>query len=168
FPYFSVELVQGDSDEDPDGNREKKFVSKVEKLDLTKFVNTETFSEEDKQLVQQVRKLQISEINKYLNRNSPFSGFWENIIHNENDELPEETKALMIEYLHPKLKKIFDENSSNPFVFYLPRGKTFKTENLREISLVPKPILPEFKVSVRERGFELSCFVKADLQLIPV
>jgi len=35
------------------------------------------FSEDDKQLLQQVRKLQVSEINKYLDRNSPFSGIWE-------------------------------------------------------------------------------------------
>ena len=94
--------MQGDTDEPA-----KKFISKTEKLDLTKFVNTEMFSDEDKQMVQQVRKLQQAEINKYLDRNSPFSGFWENIIHNDNDELPEETKTLIIEYLHPKLKKIF-------------------------------------------------------------
>ncbi len=102
FPYFIVEVIQGDTDEEL-----KKFITRTEKLDLTKFINTESFSEEDKQLVQQVRKLQPVEVNKYLNRNSPFSGFWENIIHNDTDELLEETKALMVEYLHPKLKKIF-------------------------------------------------------------
>ena len=58
------------------------------------------------QLVPSLRKTQETEVNKYLNRNSPFSGIWENIIHHEGEELPEETKALMIEYLHPKLPKI--------------------------------------------------------------
>lgn len=163
FPYFSVDLIQGDTDEES-----KKFISKVEKLDLTKFINTDIFSEEDKILVQQVRKLQSAEINKYLNRNSPFSGFWENIIHNENDELPEETKALMIEYLHPKIKKIFGENVSNPFIFLLPAKKVFRTENLVEIALSSQTISPVFKVIAVDENFELTCTVKMDLQLVPL
>ena len=83
------------------------------------------FSEEDKQLLQQIRKLQASEINKYLDRNSPFSGIWENIIQTDGDELPEETKALITEYLQPKLKKLFEEQAANNFIFYLPREKSF-------------------------------------------
>ena len=55
----------------------------------------------------QLRKLQETEINKYISRNSPFSGIWENIIHQEEDELPEETRELVGEYLFPKLKKLF-------------------------------------------------------------
>jgi non-specific serine/threonine protein kinase len=55
--------------------------------------------------------MQESEVTKYLNRNSPFSGIWENIIHHETDELPAETKNLVIEYLHPKLKKLFSDVS---------------------------------------------------------
>ena len=70
--------------------------------------------------------MQETEITKYLNRNSPFSGIWENIIHHEEDELPEETKALMVEYLHPKLKKLFADIASNPFVFYLDEQKAFQ------------------------------------------
>src|SRR5436305_1984320 len=83
--YYSIDLVQGDVDDDG------KMNGRVAKIDLTKFVNADIFSEEDRQLMQQVRKIQPAEINKYLNRNSPFSGFWENIIHQEKDELPEET-----------------------------------------------------------------------------
>jgi len=161
FPYFIVEVVQGDGDEEG-----KKFVSRIEKLDLAKFINTEAFSEDEKLLIQNVRKIQTPELNKYLKRNSPFSGFWENIIQQDSDDLPEETKALMIEYLHPKLKKIFAENYSNPFVFYLPLHKNFKTENVREISLSNETIAPSFKLTAKDDYFELSCFVKIDGQLI--
>ncbi|MBA2248667.1 MAG: DEAD/DEAH box helicase family protein [Chitinophagaceae bacterium] len=160
FPYFSVDLVEGETSGD-----EKSFVGRIEKLDLTKFINAEKFSEDDKMLLQQVRKLQSSEINKYLNRNSPFSGFWENIIHNENDELPEETKALMIEYLHPKIKKIAGEDA-NINAYYLPARKNFKTENLADITFSPLQISPVFKVTVKDNGYELSCGVKIDNQLI--
>ena len=109
--FFSIDTVQGEYDEE-----EEKFIGRVEKLDLSKFINTETFSENDKQLIQQARKLQQAEINKYLNRNSPFSGFWENIIQHENEELPEETKMLITEFIHPKIKKIFQETNIT-FIF---------------------------------------------------
>ena len=39
----------------------------------------------------------------------------------------------MVEYLHPKLKKLFIDVAANPFVFYLNGKKTFKTENLQAL-----------------------------------
>ena len=152
YPHFTIDVVQGDAD-----STGKKFIGKTEKLDLSKYVNTEVVSEEDKMLLQQVRKLQPSEVNKYLNRNSPFSGIWENIIQTDGDELPEETKSLIAEYLQPKLKKIFEEQSQNPFVFYLPEKKIFKTDNLAEVSLCEDLITPQFKIIAVDNHFELQC-----------
>ena len=137
----------------------KKYVNKIEGLDLTKFVNTDLFSEDDKQLFQQVRKLQDTEINKYLNRNSPFSGIWENIIHTDGDDLPEETKSLITEYLQPKLKKVFEEQSQNNFIYYLPENKTLKTSNLVEIELSDHFISPIFKVIAVNDHFEIACML---------
>jgi len=162
YPYFEVDAIQGETDEE-----QKKYLGKVEKLDLTKFINTEVFSEDDKQLVQQVRKLQTVEINKYLDRNSPFSGIWENIIHTDGDDLPEETKALIAEYLQPKLKKIFEEQSSNHFIFLLPKGKNFVTTNLAEIELSNHFIAPVFKVQASAGHFEIACTVKLSGSIIP-
>jgi len=141
FPFVSIDVVQGDYDEE-----ENKFIGRIEKLDLSKFINTSDFIEKDKQLIQQARKLQQSEINKYLNRNSPFSGFWENIIHDENEELPQETKMLIAEFIHPKLKRIFSENEEKP-VFYLPAGKRFTTQNLETIDLSKEIPVIEFSIS---------------------
>ena len=154
YPGFSVDLVQGEANEEQD-----KFLGKVEVLDLTKFIDTEVFDEHDKYLLQQVRKLQRSEINKYLNRNSPFSGIWENIIHDENEDLPEETKTLIAEYLHPKIKKILDENCHSHFVFILDRKKKFVTANLGELQLSNQFIAPVFKVQPINGGIELRCMV---------
>ena len=155
YPYFNIDTVQGEADEE-----NKRFSGKVEKIDLAKFVNTEHFNEGDKQLLQQVRKLQVTEINKYLDRNSPFSGIWENIIHTDGDDLPEETKALIAEYLHPKLKKLFEEQATNNFIFYLPARKMFKTEQLKEIELSDQFVSPFFKVLARNNHFEIACTVK--------
>jgi len=162
YPYFNVDAVQGDAVEE-----KFKFLGKVEKLDLTKFVNAELFSEEDKQLLQQVRKLQPAEINKYLDRNSPFSGIWENIIHTDGDDLPEETKALIAEYLQPKLKKIFEEQASNHFIFYLPSAKQFTTANLVEVELSDHFIAPVFKVQAGNGHFEIACTLKLKGDTIP-
>jgi non-specific serine/threonine protein kinase len=141
FPFVSFDVVQGDYDEE-----EEKFMGRIEKLDLSKFINTSDFTESDKQLIQQARKLQESEINKYLNRNSPFSGYWENIIYDENEELPQETKMLIAEFIHPKLKRIFSENENKP-AFYLPSGKKFLTQNLEPIDLSTENPVIEFCVS---------------------
>jgi non-specific serine/threonine protein kinase len=162
YPGFGIDAIQGDPDEES-----RKFVSKVEALDLSKFVNTDLFSENDKQLFQQVRKLQEPEINKYLNRNSPFSGIWENIIHTDGEDLPEETKSLIAEYLQPKLKKVFEEQSQSPFVFQLPKNKSFKTAHLGEIELSDHFISPVFKVLAVNGHFELTCMVKLNGETVP-
>ena len=158
FPFFSIDTVQGDYDEE-----EKKFVGHVEKLDLSKFINTETFSERDRPLIQQARKLQQTEINRYLNRNSPFSGFWENIVQQEDEELPEETKLLITEYIHPKLKKIFQETS---ITLYLPAGKKFKTENLQTV--ITSPIHPsiQFDVTIKNDDYVLESTVIINNELL--
>ncbi|MBC8034937.1 MAG: helicase SNF2, partial [Chitinophagaceae bacterium] len=154
YPFFQVEAVQGETDEE-----QKTFIGKTEKLDLSKFVNVDVLTEEDKQLLPSLRRMQESEVTKYLNRNSPFSGIWENIIHQESDELPEETRHLMIEYLHPRLKKIFTEVASNPFVFYLQGHKPFKTDSLKTLGIVPDFITPHFKVVTKKDKYEVSCWV---------
>ena len=162
FPNFSVDIVAGEPNDSGD-----KFIGKVEKLDLTKFVSTDVFDEDDKQLLQQVRKLQTADVNKYLDRNSPFSGIWENIITTDTDELPEETKFLIAEYLHPKLKKTFEEQASNQFIFYLPQKKVFKTEHLKDIEISDKHISPIFKVEAKNNHFEIVCMVKVGNTTIP-
>ncbi|MEI7473024.1 MAG: SNF2-related protein [Chitinophagaceae bacterium] len=162
YPHFLIDAVQGEADE-----ALTKYLGRSEKLDLTKYVNTEVFSEEDKQLLQQIRKLQDSEINKYLNRNSPFSGIWENIIHTDGDELPDETKSLIAEYLHPKLKKIFEEQAASHFIFYLPDKKIFKSDQLINVGLSSQFIAPVFKVIAKNNHFEIACMVKVLGQIIP-
>ncbi len=117
YPFLQVEGVQGEANEERNA-----FAGKVEKLDLNKYINTEVFSEDDKMLVQQLRKLQPAEITRYLNRNSPFSGIWENIIQQHNDELPEETRHLIVEFLQPRYKKIFADASPH-FTFFCRQAK---------------------------------------------
>ena len=160
FPFFSIDVVQGEFDEEGE-----RFIGRVEKLDLGKFINTDLFSESDKLLIQQARKLQQVEINKYLNRNSPFSGFWENIIHHENEELPEETKMLMVEFLYPKIKKIFAETN---VTLYLPYGKKFNTENLQQLFTSHQPPVLQFKILHNNDEYILESFVLINNEVLKV
>ncbi len=152
FPGFSVEAVTGELSDSREG-----FLNKVEKLDLGKFVNTEGFRAEDAGLLQQLRKFHSSEINKYVNRNSPFSGIWENIIHHEDDDLPADTCSLIVEYLHPKLNKLFSEQSDQTLFYYLPASKTFKTSNLIPVTISTDTLVPVFYVKQNKNLFEISC-----------
>lgn len=155
YPFFGVDLIEGEMDE------EGSFAGGVEKLELSRFVETETYSEEDKNLLALVRKLQDGEIDKYVSRNSPFAGFWENIIHQEGDELPAETKNLIAEYLLPKLKKLFADFSGAP-AFVLPKDKAFKTASLQKVELNTDYLVPSFSVSKEGDNYVMECYVKAD------
>ncbi len=155
YPRFTVDVVTGEPDEN-----NMFFTGKVEKTDISRYVNTDQLSEEDKNLLTSLRKLQEPEINKYISRNSPFSGIWENIIHQEEDDLTDETKELMAEYLLPKLKKIFTEAADNPFVFLFSGNKPFKTNNLVQLQLQAEEARPHFIIK-KNSHYSIQCRVNA-------
>ncbi|MEP6844431.1 MAG: DEAD/DEAH box helicase [Panacibacter sp.] len=155
YPYIQVDAVQGEA-----GEETSSFIGKVERLDLTKFINTDILDENDKILVQHLRKLLPGEVSRYLNRNSPFSGIWENIIQQHDDELPEETRHLIAEYLQPKYRKIFSDLAESNFVFFLPPRKSFQTGNLEKAKCAASFLSPEFSVKMINEGYEISASVK--------
>ncbi|NNV57191.1 DEAD/DEAH box helicase [Limnovirga soli] len=155
YPYIQADAIQGETNEE-----QNAFAGKIEKLDLTKFINTEVFDEDDKILVQQLRKLLPGEVNRYLNRNSPFSGIWENIIQQHDAALPEETRQLITEYLQPKYKKLFTDVAENHFIYFLPPHKAFQTANLVPAKCAPASISPEFWVKHTGEDYEITCTVK--------
>ncbi len=161
YPGFLLDAISGESND-----QQTAYVGKIEKLELAKFVNSEKLNEADRQLVFSLRKTQEQEVNKYLNRNSPFSGMWENIIHTEGEELPDDTKALIIEYLHPRYRKLFTELSDNPFIFFLNGHKPFKTSNLQSVNLSPDPVSPSFKVSAIKNNIEIKAYTRITGQSI--
>jgi non-specific serine/threonine protein kinase len=141
YPHILLSVVKGEVNE-----QGTAYVGKVEKIDLAKFTTPIDVNEEDKNLIQLVRKLQASEMAKFLNKNSPFAGIWDTIVHSDDDSLPDETKELIQEYMHPKLEKVWRDLSEHQFNFHLPFNKPFTTANLQKAELVYTPIQPCFKV----------------------
>lgn len=163
YPNFAIDAVSGEINETG-----TVFTGKVEKLDLSKFVNTDNYPDQDKQLLQQVRKLNDTEVNKYVSRNSPFSGIWENIIHHEDDELPEETKSLIAEYWYPKLLKLFNEQKDNALVYFLPQGKKFVTSGLLPVQLADETAIPVIHVNAVKTQIEIACYVQVNGVEVPL
>jgi superfamily II DNA or RNA helicase len=155
FPGFSLDAVWGRPNDDNSG-----FIDKIEKPDISRFVDTENLIAKDKSLLSALRKMQDTEINRYISRNSPFSGIWENIIQHEDDDLPAESKALMIEYVFPRLKKMFAEADETLLAYILPGKKNFKTQNLVPAQLMPDEAVPYFIVR-KNSHYAVHCRVKA-------
>jgi superfamily II DNA or RNA helicase len=155
YPHFTLDAVIGEPN---DSNTE--FAGKVEKPDITRYIDTDKLPEEDKQLLTLLRKLQETEINKYISRNSPFSGIWENIIQQDEDDLPAETKELMAEYLFPRLKKLCVEPEGNPLFFLLPQNKPFKTNNLEPLQINKEEAGLHFIIK-KNSQYTIHCRVKA-------
>ncbi|MDR0792050.1 MAG: DEAD/DEAH box helicase [Chitinophagaceae bacterium] len=158
YPYIQVDAIQGEVDEE-----NTAYIGKVEKLDLSRYINTDALPEEDKQLILQLRKLLPAEVTRYLNRNSPFFGIWENIVQQHDEQLPEETRRLIVEYLHSKYKKLFTDSGGSHFTFYLPQGKPFLTSSLVLANYSINFITPEFVVEKIDNNYEISCLVNTPL-----
>jgi len=154
YPWFSVEAVQGEP------NEIGGITGPTEHLDLGRYINIDQMDEEDRQVVQQIRKISDAEVNKFLNRNSPFSGIWENIVHTNGSDLPEETKLLINEYLHPKLIRILKDRQESKTLYVLPYPKKFITANLQKVSAQEEALALSFEVSLKDKQVSVSAVTR--------
>jgi non-specific serine/threonine protein kinase len=155
YPYFTIDIIEGEALSDTTAS------GKIHKLDPVKYISLESYSETDINLITLSRKLQDAEVNKFIDRNSPFSGFWENIVQQEGEDLSDETKNLITEYLLPKLHKLAMAYTNYP-LFILPQNNSFESANLQKIEFAQISIIPEFYVSTTDEGCSIECFVKPE------
>lgn len=155
YPYLQLHAVYGEADEE-----REIFINKAERLDLTKFLDTETFSELEKTILFNLRKCLPMELDRFLTRNSPFSGIWENIIQVQDETLAPETKQMILEYLQPKYGKLFSALATQKLSFFLEPHKSFVTGNFVPVTISEERIKPCFSVKQDNDGFEISCNIK--------
>ncbi len=163
YPFFRIDAVQGETNEEA-----TKFIGKVERIDFGKTINTNILDNQDKVLLQQLRKLQPTEVHKFIDRKSVFAGFWENVKHHNNEELPTETQMLIAEYMHPKIKHLFSSLHHKALAYYLPKQKTFITQHLQNIYCISKAISPQFKIIATTNGYTVSGIIKIEDIEIPL
>lgn len=155
YPFFTVDIIEGL----PDATGEKLLPAAV-KIDLGKYLSTDGYTEPDQKILSQCRKLLPTEVTRFLNRNSPFAGLWDTIVHDSDESLHGDSKELVHEYMFPKLKQLFAMLQEHPFIYVLPKGKVFKTAQLKKIALSQEGISPFFSVKEKNTGFDLECFVQ--------
>jgi len=163
YPYFLLSVIKGEVNEE-----ENQFVSKIEKIDLNKFMIPQDCNEEGKGLIQLVRKLQAAECIKFLDKNSPFVGVWDTILGGDQELLPTETRELIQEYMHPKIEKLWRTLYEHPFNFLLPDKKAFNTANLQKAELVFNPIQPSFKVEKKTNKYIVNAFVHLPTGIVSI
>lgn len=163
YPYFLLSVIKGEVNEE-----ENQFVSKIEKIDLNKFMIPQDCNEEDKGLIQLARKLQAAECIKFLDKNSPFVGIWDTILGGDQELLPTETRELIQEYMHPKIEKLWRTLYEHPFNFFLPDKKAFNTANLQKAELVFNPIQPSFKVEKKTNKYIVNALVHLPTGIVSI
>lgn len=144
FPYFSIDLIEGELKK-----TSNSFAGMVTKLDLTKYVNPENYAQADRELIGSARKLQTTEINKYIAKNSPFGDLWQNIVESPK-EWSHEDKVMLHDYLHPKLLKILGQMSDQNPLYILKPGKPYKTNSLDLVEYKHHNLYPIFKVQKKK------------------
>lgn len=158
YPFIQIEVCQGIVNSEANG-----YMGKIEKLDINKYIETENFTVADKLLLQQTRKLIAAEVAKYINRNSPFGAVWENITHQQTEALPEETKLLVNEYLHPKIKRLLLDREDNQLNFYLPTNKLISSKSIQHVTIEQKEINPYFIAKKQKNEYIVECRIKLPL-----
>ena len=154
YPYFSVDIIEGITDA-----ATQSLKPNIAQVDLTKYVDVDKYQPQDVALVQIARKLQPTEVHKYINRNSPFAKMWDNIIQTTEDELTSENKGHAIEYIYPKLNQLLEAAAQHPYLYVLPVGKALKLAHLQAVTVSNHTIKPSFKVIDKSKGYAVECMV---------
>lgn len=163
FPYLELSLVQGEVNEQKDA-----FISYIKKVELNRYVDYYAFPYGDRDLITQMRKLQPSELNKYLSRNSPFASLWDHIYLEDGEKLPEDTRNLILEYMHSRLKRLILLISKRKLNFWLPASKSLKSGALEPVEIQEELLKPEFQVVSGDGEMQVSCLITLDGKQIPL
>lgn len=157
FPYIKIDLVQGETSEE-----QNAFISGIRRIEVNRYLDYFAFSHADRDLISQLKKLHPSEINKYLNRNSPFAELWENIYVESGEQLPEDTRALILEYMHARILRLWPVLINRKLNFWRAPGASLRSGSLEPLFISENMIKPAFKVKADQDNIIISCFVNLE------
>lgn len=147
YPEVVFDLIAGEQDE----SREK-FVGTIEKLNLFQMIPTVNLDEKEKVLIAALRRQSEQELIKSLKRNLPFGDFMDNFREQLNpNSITQEMKEQVWDFYLPKYRQLLEQYQSFPFVYYLPEGKTYLTENVEQIRFYSQPFSVQLFVRDSDR-----------------
>jgi SNF2 family DNA or RNA helicase len=151
YPYFSIDIIEGEYSE---GN--PLYIGTIKKIDINKYVPLEKYPPTDRVLLSSARKIIPSEVHKYISKNSSFGDMWQTIVVQEGEAISVENKKLYAEFILPKLKNIFTNASAANFIYYLPLGKKFVTNELIKIDVALEPYQLSFDAKINKNNLEIN------------
>ncbi|MGI9191010.1 MAG: DEAD/DEAH box helicase, partial [Chitinophagaceae bacterium] len=154
FPFFKLDVVEGEF-------MQGKKPNHVELIDVTKKWQQSGLNEHEKECLQWIRKLQVSEINKHVSKHSAFGDLWENL--SGGKDLPDvETRQLIYTYLHPKLLTLFNRLSPEQGIYILPPGKPYRSASLVAVEYRHHNVYPRVEVSKKGQKYQLKSELLVD------
>ncbi len=163
FPHLQIDIVNGEVNDEED-----LFIGQVQKLELSRYIDYYSYSREDRELISPVRKLQPGELNKYVNRNSTYAGLWEHIYVEDENNIPAETQKLILSYMHSRLKRLFPILKEHKLVYWLPKGRVFRSHNLLPVAIDEERIKPEFDIKKEKDQIQITCYVRINGERVPI
>lgn len=149
FPFFRLDVICGEYD-----TEEKSLIGKVQKIEIAKLTDSALHNDFDKELINLVKKLQTSESNKYVSKNSSLGDLWEYVKVDDN-EWNIENKTILYQYLHPKLLKLLNKLSDTSLLYILPKGKAFKTDNIQKVKYKHHNIYPSVTLRKHKNNYKV-------------
>jgi superfamily II DNA or RNA helicase len=130
FPYLKITAITGSL------GAEALHTAPVSVVDINKNINEKEYTAEQLDIIQNLRKLHPVEVNRYIQRNSPFAGFWDSLVSDNNQAVvDDDTKALIVEYYLPRLHRILGNEILDGYLYYQPKSKPLSSKYLEPLTL---------------------------------
>lgn len=142
YPFTAFELITGVPNKD-----NSAFEGTIEKLETNQYISPNGLDERNKILITALRKQSPDELFKSIKRDSPFGDFWDNLP-SELKSLPkEELRQQVWDFYLPRYQRLLEHFSDLPYVYLLPDGKYFVTNNLKQVRFSREPFRTKILVS---------------------
>lgn len=151
YPHCGIELISGETDEE-----QQKFVGKIERVELQKYLNTELFEPYEQEWIAIARKVLPEEIVKYLKKSLPFGDFIGDYQSVLKDHLDQELFHPLWEYLLPKYKSLFSKSEKAARCFIHWQGKAFSSKGLSPVKLSHIAPIPFLNVVKKGNQFNIA------------
>lgn len=128
YPGVVFDLIAGASNE-----QENAFAGTIEKVNLFQLIPLSHPNEKEKILITALRKQSETELIKSLKRNLPFGDFMDNLAEQLHPNvISKELQDQAWDFYLPKYKQLLEQFRDFSFVYYLPEGKAYLTENIEQ------------------------------------
>lgn len=150
YPFIAFHLVAGTA-----ADQQDHFVSPIDRLELSQYINPARYKINDRDLIPIVRKFMPEEIMKYMKKNLPFGDFLGDYEEVLKDTPPDEVREQVWEFLLPKYKKLLERYSDHTLTFLLPQGKKLASTTIEPLVFSGKVVRPQLLVQKVEDRYAI-------------